>query len=179
MTKQQYKEAQRRAAEYLNKAGLAVTDTEKENIEVAFWGFNDLERVGLQILTYVNTERVCAKELVMFPGQTCIQHIHPPTAGGIGKEETFRCRWGEVYLYVPGEETKKPKAIKPPGHEPYLTCPHEIKLGPGEQYTLTPDTWHWFQAGKEGAVVSEFSTHSFDEADIFTDPRAVRYVPLE
>jgi D-lyxose ketol-isomerase len=33
-----------------------------------------------------------------------------------------------------------------------------------------PNVPHWFQAGDEGAVVSEFSTHSTDENDIFTDP---------
>ena len=38
------------------------------------------------------------------------------------------------------------------------------------QYTLPPDTLHWFQAGPEGTVVSEFSTHSDDASDIFTDP---------
>jgi len=44
---------------------------------------------------------------------------------------------------------------------------HEIYLRPGEQYTLKEQTRHWFQAGPEGAVISEFSTPSFDEADIF------------
>lgn len=34
-----------------------------------------------------------------------------------------------------------------------------------------PDTFHWFQAGPEGAVVSEFSTKSQDEYDIYTDKR--------
>jgi D-lyxose ketol-isomerase len=33
---------------------------------------------------------------------------------------------------------------------------------------------HWFQAGAEGAVVSEFSSTSRDEYDVFTDPRIVR-----
>jgi D-lyxose ketol-isomerase len=47
-------------------------------------------------------------------------------------------------------------------------------LKPGDQYTLEPDTPHWFQAGPEGAIVSEFSTRSTDEADIFTDPRIKR-----
>ena len=32
------------------------------------------------------------------------------------------------------------------------------------------------QAGPEGAVVSEFSTHSTDENDIFLDP-AIRRIP--
>src|SRR6185437_11532858 len=46
-------------------------------------------------------ERCCAKELVLFPGQTCPEHRHPPLGPDKpGKEETFRCRWGTVYLYV-------------------------------------------------------------------------------
>ena len=51
---------------------------------------------------------------------------------------------------------------------------HEIILNPGEQYTIMPETWHWFQAGEEGAVISEFSTRSTDETDVFTDKRLVR-----
>ena len=37
-----------------------------------------------------------------------------------------------------------------------------------------PETLHWFQGGPDGAVVSEFSTHSTDETDEFTDARLVR-----
>lgn len=51
---------------------------------------------------------------------------------------------------------------------------HEIVLHPGEQYTIPPDTLHWFQAGDEGAGVSEFSTRSRDKFDIFTDPQIRR-----
>jgi D-lyxose ketol-isomerase len=47
-------------------------------------------------------------------------------------------------------------------------------LGPGEQYTIPPNTLHSFEAGEEGAIVSEFSTTSRDDLDIFTDPRIVR-----
>lgn len=51
---------------------------------------------------------------------------------------------------------------------------HEIELNPGQQYTIMPGTLHWFQGGSEGAVVSEFSTHSDDATDKFTDPKVVR-----
>jgi D-lyxose ketol-isomerase len=47
-------------------------------------------------------------------------------------------------------------------------------LRPGEQHTIPPDTLHWFQAGPEGAVVSEFSSPSRDELDVFTDPEIRR-----
>jgi D-lyxose ketol-isomerase len=41
-----------------------------------------------------------------------------------------------------------------------------------------PDTLHWFRAGDEGAVVSEFSTTSTDDQDIFTDPRINRFTKI-
>jgi len=174
LTKEQVKAAQLRALEFYNKAGIVLSEEEKNNIEVADFGLNDLENIGLQLVVYVNTERCCAKEMVLFPHQTCPEHLHPPVEGEPGKEETFRCRWGLVYLYVPGEPTKDPKCKAPAGREKYYTVWKEIVLKPGDQYTLFPNTLHWFQAGPEGAVISEFSTKSRDEADIFTDPEIQR-----
>ncbi|MBP3359910.1 MAG: D-lyxose/D-mannose family sugar isomerase [Clostridia bacterium] len=159
---------QKRAAEYFAKANIVITDEEKEKIEIADFGLNDIEKTGLELITYINTDRVCAKEMVLFPYQTCPEHKHP---GENGKEETFRCRWGEVYLYVQGDETENKSAAPPEGK---YTVFHEIKLMPGQQHTIYPNTLHWFQAGKDGAVISEFSTHSSDETDIFTDERIVR-----
>lgn len=170
ISREEFIHAQERTKEYLSRAGIAITPEEAANIEVADFGLNELERTGLELVVYVNTDRVCAKELVLFPRQTCPEHRHPPVGGEPGKEETFRCRWGQVYLYVPGEPAANPKAAPPPGRENTYTVWHEIILNPGDQYTLPPDTLHWFQAGDEGAVVSEFSTRSRDESDIFTDP---------
>lgn len=174
VTKEEHEKYQQKAYEYLQRAGIVLTPEERENIEIADLGLGEYERTGLALVTYVNTERVCAKELVLLPGQTCPEHLHPPVDGKPGKEETFRCRWGEVYLYVPGEPTPNPKAKAPAGSEAYYTVWHEIVLKPGDQYTLYPETWHWFQGGPEGAVVSEFSTRSTDENDLFTDPRLKR-----
>ena len=64
ITQEQFKQAQRRAHEYLNRAGIVITPSEEANIEVADCGFGDLERIGLEVVVYVNTDRVCAKELV-------------------------------------------------------------------------------------------------------------------
>jgi D-lyxose ketol-isomerase len=138
----------------LAQAGIVLTPAERAEIEVADFGLGRLEEQGLQIVVYVNTERVCAKELVLFPHQICPEHRHPPVGDDPGKEETFRCRLGLVRLHVEGED--------------------EIVLRPGEQWTIPPNTLHWFEAGEEGAVVSEFSTRSRDETDVFTDPRIVR-----
>ena len=163
-----------KSLEYFKKANIIITDKEKNSIEIADFGLNEVETTGLTILTYVNTERVCAKELVMLPNQTCPEHRHPAVSGEPGKEETFRCRYGKVYLYVKGEETSNRQTNPPDAPEGSYTVFHEIVLNPGEQYTLYPNTKHWFKSGGEGAVVSEFSTKSRDERDIFTDKRIVR-----
>jgi D-lyxose ketol-isomerase len=138
----------------IGDAGIVLTAEERDAIEVADFGLGQLEQIGLQLVVYVNTDRVCAKELVLFPGQACPEHRHPPVGGAPGKEETFRCRTGSVHLWVDGYG--------------------EVELRPGAQFTIPPDTLHRFQAGDEGAIVSEFSTQSRDDADVFTDPRIRR-----
>jgi len=174
ITKKQQKEVIEKSLECLKKAGIVITAKEAASIETADFGLSDIKNTGLTILVYVNTERVCAKELIMLPGQTCPEHRHPPVEAEPGKEETFRCRWGKVYLYEEGEKTKDPKCTPPKGSEQYYTVWNEIELNPGQQYTLLPNRWHWFQAGPEGAIVSEFSTKSRDELDEFTDPNIKR-----
>ena len=147
-------EARARAAAVLVEAGIVLTPHEREKLEIVDFGLGRLDKFGLQIVVYVNTDRVCAKELVLFPHQRCPEHRHPPVDGDPGKEETFRVRRGAVHLHVEGTG--------------------EIVLGPGEQYTIPPNTLHWFEAGDEGAIVSEFSTTSRDALDVFTDPRIAR-----
>ncbi len=179
ITRSEYESTVERAAQMLNRAGLVITAAERERLEVADFGLGELERTGLEVLTYVNTDRVCAKEIVMFPHQTCPEHWHPTKGSRLGKEETFRCRWGTVYLYIPGEPTSNPACKPPAGSEAHYKVRHEIVLRPGDQHTLFPDTPHWFQAGPEGAIVSEFSTRSTDDEDQFTDPRIKRAPEVE
>src|SRR5689334_5162542 len=117
ITEQQLQSARAGTREYLRRAGIVLSLEEAQNIEVADMGLGELETTGLQLITYVNTERVCAKELVLFPRQTCPEHRHPPIGDDPGKEETFRCRSGTVYLYVEGSPTPNPAARPPAGHE--------------------------------------------------------------
>jgi D-lyxose ketol-isomerase len=149
ITTDQLREARAYAAAQLEAAGVALTEEERAGIEVADFGLSRLRETGLMLLVYVNTDRYCAKELVLYPGQECPEHRHPPFDGTPGKEETFRCRAGVVRLRVAGVE---------------------LVLHPGEQFTIPPDTLHSFRAGPDGAVVSEFSSASRDDLDVFTDP---------
>lgn len=162
---------------FLQRVNIALTDKERSTIEVTDFGLNDIRNVGLELVVYENNDRYCAKELVLFPRQMCPQHRHPPVSPtNPGKRETFRCRWGEVYLYVEGEATPKPRAVVPERYRPYLSVWHQIILRPGQQYTIESNSLHWFQAGDEGAIVSEFSSTSLDETDVFTDPN-IRRIP--
>jgi D-lyxose ketol-isomerase len=153
ITRDEQRAAQAYAVAELEACGIVLTDTERDGIEVADFGLSRLREQGLIVLVYVNTDRYCAKELVLYPGQMCPEHRHPPFDGTPGKEETFRCRRGLVTLWVDGRE---------------------LVLRPGEQFTIPPDTLHSFRAGPDGAVISEFSSTSRDDLDVFTDPDVQR-----
>ena len=177
MRREEITAQQKKALEYYDKASIILSKEERDRIEIVDFGLGMVDKIGLQILTYINTERVCAKEMVLLPYQTCAEHKHVPTNGAEGKEETFRCRYGKVYLYVSGEGRKEDiHGILP---ESDVSVFHEVILNPGEQYTIMPQTWHWFQAGAEGAVISEFSTRSTDETDVFTDKKIIRELQIE
>ena len=174
VAREQIDKANAEARELLKVAGIVITEEEAKQIEYCDYHLGEFDMIGTEILTYVNTDRVCAKEMMLIPYQICSEHLHPQLGAYQGKEETFRCRWGEVYLYVPGEPTKQPQGGVPEHRKEHFTVWHEIYLRLGKQYTLKEQTRHWFQAGPEGAVISEFSTPSFDEADIFIDPEIKR-----
>lgn len=179
ISKKEYEEIKVKVLEYLAKANIAVTKEEIDRIEVADFGLEDIYNNGLQLLEYINTSRVCAKELVLLPGQTCPEHRHPPFGDYMGKEETFRCRYGKVHLFVEGDSTPHPQAQPPEKGKEHFTVQHEIILHPGDQYTIPVDTLHWFKAGEYGAVITEFSTTSYDDYDIFTNPEIKRIPVVE
>ena len=169
------------AAVQMRAAGLTLRDDEAAAIEIADFGLGRYAEFGLAIHVYVNTRRCCAKELMMTPGQTCPEHRHPPIDTDPGKEETFRVRQGEVFLHIAGDhdDATRSSALSrlPADKRTTVSVFRTVHLRPGEQWTLGPNTKHWFTAGPQGAVVSEFSTRSRDEADVFTDEAIVR-VPV-
>ncbi len=174
ITRAEHNAARIRAGEFIERAGIPVTDGELAGIETADLGLGELEQSGVQIVTLVDTDQIAAKVLVLFPNQTEPEHRHPRLGEYAGKEETIRCHWGELYLYLAGELAPSPKG-SPPAHRRHTyTVWHEHILMPGDQVTLAPDTLHWFQAGPEGAVIWSFSTKAIDVQDVFTDPDVSR-----
>lgn len=178
MKRNDIEEARAKALAMYEKANIILTDEEKANVEIADFGLNDFYTTGLSLVVYVNTKNCCAKEMVLQPRQTCPEHIHAPIKdiGYKGKEETFRCKYGKVYLYIDGKTVTDIKANVP---DEYYSVFHEIVLLPGQQFTMLPNTWHWFQSGDEGAVISEFSTSSRDECDYFRNPDIRRTPTVE
>lgn len=179
ITRIEYECAQERAAELLKRARIIARADEIERIDVVDLGLGELEETGLQILTMVNTDAIAVKVLVLFPNQTFAEHRHPSVGDYPGKEETVRCQWGQARLYVPGKTSLVPRGHPPAGREKRYTARHEIILRPGDQHTVPPDTWHWFQAGPEGAVVWSFSGRATDAEDEFTDPQVVRVTEIK
>ena len=176
ITRQEWQAARQWAWNLVHEAGVVLREGEFERMEVADLGLSELPITGLQILTLVSTEWIGAKLLVLRPRQFFPQHRHPPSLmeDYPGKQEVFRGHWGEVYLYVPGPRTPHPRGDPPPHRRPYCTVWHEVVLRPGDQYLCPPDTWHWFQAGPQGAVLWSFSSRVTDAADQFLDPQVVR-----
>lgn len=161
--------------EALEKAGITISPGEKDRILVLDFGLGDIDHIGLQVLVYVNTPKLTVKYLAVAPGQTCGEHMHVVDDKGEGKEETFRCLKGRIYLYIDGEPTLSPQCQPPEGYEKYFTARREIVLNAGEHYTLEAGRRHWFRAGPQGAVIAEYATAGDDSTDVFTDPRTTDY----
>ncbi len=171
ISEKQVAATRRRAAEQFLLSGLVLRPDELASIFVEDFGLGEFEQIGLAILQLVDTPSINVRVLAMLPNQLCPEHRHIAQGDYAGKEETFRCQQGEVYLYMPGALTPNPKASPPSHRRAHFTSWHEIVLRLGEQHTSSPDTRHWFQAGPEGAVVWTFCSRVAIGCDRFTDPK--------
>ena len=148
-------------------------------IEVADFGLSRLPQIGGQILTLEANPWVAVKVISM-PWQLEPQHRHPPCEAEHypGKTEVLRGQWGELYHYSEGPDTPRPQARPEQEDRKYLTVWNERILRPADQIVVPPNTWHWFQAGPEDAVVWTISSKATDAVDQWSDPRIVRKTVL-
>jgi D-lyxose ketol-isomerase len=178
ITREAYEKARAAAAELILKSGVAVRDEELAKLEVVDFGLGEIEESGLQVMPIAETPALGVRLVALLPGQTCPEHRHPPLGDHPGKEETWRVAWGEMYVNMPGEMTPERRARPPEHREEAFTVRYEIVLRAGDQFTSPPNTWHWFQAGPEGAVVWLFCSRFTDAEDEFTDPDVRRMAPI-
>ena len=176
ITRAEYDAARHWAWQFAQGAGIPLRPTEIDAMDVADLGLGELATTGLQILTLAATEWVGAKLLILRPHQFFPQHRHPPLPDGSypGKTEVFRGQRGVAWLYTQGEATAHPQVLPPEHRRAWCTACREVRLGPGDQYVEQPNTWHWFMAGPEGAIVWSISSRVTDAADQFSDPQVVR-----
>ena len=125
-------EARERAAAMLAEAGIVLTPEERGAIELADFGSRRARETGLQIVVYVNTERVCAKE-------PCSSRTSSARSTGTRRSTASRARRRRSAA-ASGSSSSTSKA----------SGARKIVLRPGDQFTIMPDTLHWFQAGAAG-----------------------------
>lgn len=113
ISKSEQKDAQTRAAQMMRAAGIQINDSEVEKIEVVEFGLSRLSIEGVHVLTMVNTDRLAAKALVLFPGRTEPVHWHSKIVDDPGKQETIRHIWGDLRFYVEGSDTLREGFIVP------------------------------------------------------------------
>ena len=178
ISKSEQREAQQRAGRMMRDAGIHILDDEVDKIEVVDFGLNQLGIEGVQVFTMVNTDRLAAKVLVLFPNQTEPEHWHPKVGDDPGKQETIRHIWGDLRFYVDGRDTLK-EGFVVPGKDAVYSLRHELVLEPGDQLTFEPYEKHWIQGGPRGAVLYSFSTTVRDGLDWFTDPAIERVTVVE
>lgn len=157
--------------ELLRKADFPLTDADRAELAVNDFGLGDLRNEGMVFGDLLRTDIVRFTVLILLPGQTLPEHLHPPYDDEAGKEESLRCLWGETRIYIPGEENN-PNIRIPDGKDAWYTSRHEIVLHPGEQYSVQPNVAHWFQGGPEGTVFLTIQNRVNEDHNIFTDPKS-------
>lgn len=160
----------------IHQTGLAITDADWAKLRANDFGFGNLRVEGFVFIDLLRTDRVRITLLVLLPNQTLPEHLHPAYCDEPGKEETLRCLWGETRVVLVGEPT--PGLIVPDGKEAFYTARHAITLRPGEQFTVSPGTRHWFQAGLAGSVNMAFQNRVDETRNVFTEDGGICPVPL-
>jgi len=153
-----------------------------------FWavdfGKGDFTSFGMGGVFWCNevAEGYFGHEIYLLPGQNIPEHRHLPTTDKAGnkvrcKIESWQVRNGYVYGFSevgePNLDTfPEAKAMLAKLQIPHLKCVHVEKWeADGKVYKLAgPETWHFMQAGKDGAIVTEYATFHDNPGLRFTVP---------
>lgn len=171
LTEFDQKEIKRNALELFEKAKIPLTEREKEEeLKILECGERNFFEIGLQFLTFINTDYYGGRYIIFLPNQFCPLHIHPNVPNAQGKIETFRVVFGQVIKY---SATREQDEIVMPITAPelrdldYKNC---VILNEGDQSMTLVDERHWYKGGPEGAISMEISTPlRHEEYDTWTD----------
>jgi D-lyxose ketol-isomerase len=152
-------------------SGFPIKDTEWKAMEISDFGLGNLRAEGFAFIDILRSSRLRITLIVLLPNQTLPQHMHPPYEGEQGKEETIRVLSGQTKVYIKGKATA-PDLLIPAEKDMFYTARQEIRLNPGEQYTVPPGIEHWFQGGPEGSVNICFQNRVDETKNRFWDPQS-------
>jgi D-lyxose ketol-isomerase len=161
--------------EYLDlfhRSGFPITDAEWNTLEINDFGLGNLRFEGFAFIDILRSARLRITLIALLSNQSLPQHLHPPYEGEPGKEETLRVISGQTMVYIKGKATDSEMLI-PSGKEPFYTARQQIRLNPGEQYTVPPGIEHWFQGGPEGSVNICFQNRVDENKNRFWDPQSL------
>jgi len=173
ITKKQVLMGRDAASVLMEKACVAMSLQERDDMEVTDFGLENYPAEGAQIITFINSQKVCFKAICLMEGQILPEHTHTACLGEEGKEESFRVVYGNLRLFVPGETAGVVSCV-PKDKEAFYTCRKEILMRSPQQVTLKADTPHWLMGGEGGCVVYTVSSWARDALDPFTNPNVVR-----
>jgi D-lyxose ketol-isomerase len=161
----------REYVDLLRDSGFPITEAEWKAMEISDFGLGNLRSEGFAFIDILRSTRLRITLIALLPNQALPQHRHPPYENEPGKEETIRVLSGQTRVCIEGSAAATVMPI-PAGKEPFYTARQEIRLNPGEQYTVPPDIEHWFQGGPEGSVSICFQNRVDETKNRFQDPRS-------
>jgi len=152
----------------LKISGFPLTEREVDSLEVKDFGLDNVRTEGFGLIDLLRTQTIRINLIVLLPHQTLPQHLHPSYDNEPGKEETLRVLYGTTRVFVEGAPS--PCVDIPAGKEQWYTALKKIELDSGAQYSVPPNTKHWFQAGENGSVNIAFQNRVDESKNIFYDP---------
>jgi D-lyxose ketol-isomerase len=166
------KTVRREYVDLLRRSEFPITDAEWEAMEISDFGLGNLRSEGFAFIDTLRSARLRITLIALLPNQALPQHMHPPYEGEQGKEETIRVLSGQTKVYIKGNTTA-PGLLIPAGKDQFYTARQEIRLNPGEQYTVPPGIEHWFQGGPKGSVNICFQNRVDENKNRFWDPQSL------
>jgi len=162
-------EAKRQAEDLIWKSGFPLTDEERLDLQVCDFGLGHFFEEGVAFIDILRSPRLRITILVLLPGQTLPQHLHPAYDQEPGKEETLRVLYGSTKVYVKGGPSNAEIKV-PPGKVPNYSARKEVALTIGRHFTIPPAKEHWFQGGLQGSVNICFQNRVDESHNVFSDP---------
>ena len=160
--------------EMMERFSYPIGDKLRKEMWVLDFGLSDFVHVGMAGIFWLNRKdyKYFGHDIYLLPGQMIAEHSHVATADGPAKMESWHTRYGLIYTFGEGEETK-PLPIKlSENQDKFRTVKKCEALALGEVRDLGRLTAnHFMIAGPEGAIVTEYATYHDMAGLRFSNPK--------